>query len=144
MEYLLTGISNEYLVRSPCARELSSSPELLCSLKHLEDRADIVLHNEMSTCRLLKSRRDSPVISDSQGRSRTLDSTTKGSHVFNCSAYNHYSTAYPKLQRRPRCDIWKQTGHVLKYFCQSASGGITGRASTENCVTAAEVESRSA
>lgn len=149
IEYLITGLNNQDVIRAISTRTYDSPEELLCCLKHLEERVRAVgsrdiQHSRASEFQNLaghgnrENRAAETALNESQQnqqnselrretepsgpRRKAPPSEKVGLRCFNCNNYGHLSLNCPSLQRRARCNICNRSGHEAQNCRERESG----------------------
>ncbi|KAG0425812.1 hypothetical protein HPB47_027044 [Ixodes persulcatus] len=118
IEYLITGLEDEDLVRSLSVRDYATPDELLRCMKRLHERVDVIKQTRAKTLHQPPTgQRQNCGLDNNEPTTRAPRkrfNKTGEPLCFNCSTYGHFSAACPKPQRKPRCTNCGKSGHETK------------------------------
>ncbi|KAG0426410.1 hypothetical protein HPB47_026477 [Ixodes persulcatus] len=130
VDYVITGISDEALVRSLSVVKFSTPEDLLECLKRLDDRLTAVgeashRSNAATSSRAGKSRSPSDRNADGLPKRRPPFNSNGEPRCFNCDEYGHLSLNCSKPNKREHCSECHRTGHKTADCRSSGRGSVS-------------------
>ncbi|KAG0418406.1 hypothetical protein HPB47_004871 [Ixodes persulcatus] len=130
VDYVITGISDEALVRSLSVVKFSTPEDLLECLKRLDDRLTAVgetshRSDAATSSRAGKNSSPSDRNADRLPKRRPPFNSNGEPRCFNCDEYGHMSVNCSKPNKREHCSECHRTGHKTTDCRSSGSGSVS-------------------